>query len=520
MMEARSVETVTINGVTVDFGNETLRTTSQESVPLRPQAFAVLRYLVTHAGRLITKDELMRVVWPGVAVTDDSLVQCVHEIRRVLQDNEHKLLKTAPRRGYRLMPIGSPIGEHQAVEHPTLGLPDRPSIAVLPFQNMSGEAEQDYFADGMVEEIITALSRMRWLFVIARNSSFAYKGRSLSVKRVGRELGVRYVLEGSVRKARSKVRITGQLIDTSTGAHLWADRFDGLLDDVFDLQDRVAERVIGAIAPKLEQVEIERARRKPTERLDAYDYFLRGMAAFHQWTREANREALELFSKAVQIDSGFAAAYALAARCYAQRKSSGWVTDRHTEIEEAGRLARRGAGLGRDDAVALTSAGIALAFVVGDLESGSAYIDRALGLNPNLAWAWLANASVKVWAGDSDAAIESALHAMRLSPNDPQIFVMHSAMAAAHFIAGRYSQALQLAGMSARERPDYVPSAAWASASAALIGDVPAAERAIVRLRRLVPELRVSNLAELFPIRRVKDFRNLAKGLRMAGLPK
>ena len=175
-----------------------------------------------------------------------------------------------------------------------LGLPDKPSIAVLPFQNMSGDAEQDYFADGMVEEIITALSRMRWLFVIARNSSFTYKGRAVDVKQVGRELGVRYVLEGSVRKAGGQVRITGQLIDAATGAHLWAERFDGGLEDIFDLQDQVTASVVGAIAPKLEQAEIERAQRKPTESLDAYDYFLRGMAAFHQWTREGNNEALRL----------------------------------------------------------------------------------------------------------------------------------------------------------------------------------------------------------------------------------
>ena len=208
-----------------------------------------------------------------------------------------------------------------------LTLPDKPSIAVLPFQNMSGDAEQDYFADGMVEEIITALSRMRWLFVIARNSSFTYKGRAVDVKQVGRELGVRYVLEGSVRKAGNRVRITGQLIDTSTGAHLWAERFDGGLEDIFDLQDQVTASVVGAIAPKLEQAEIERAKRKPTESLDAYDYFLRGMAAFHQWTREGNNEALPLFYKAIELDPNFASAYGMAARCYGQRKSS-WLGDR------------------------------------------------------------------------------------------------------------------------------------------------------------------------------------------------
>ena len=212
---------------------------------------------------------------------------------------------------------------------------------------MSGDPEQEYFADGMVEEIITALSRMRWLFVIARNSSFTYKGRAVDVKQVGRELGVRYVLEGSVRKAGNRVRITGQLIDAATGAHLWADRFDGALEDIFDLQDQVTASVVGAIAPKLEQAEIERAKRKPTESLDAYDYYLRGMAAFHQWTREANNEALPLFYRAIELDPNFASAYGMAARCYVQRKANGWVTDRAQEIAETATAGAAGGGVGQ-----------------------------------------------------------------------------------------------------------------------------------------------------------------------------
>jgi TolB-like protein len=300
-----------------------------------------------------------------------------------------------PVRIYRLRPESE-----AAIARPVMPLPDKPPIAVLPFQNMSADPDQEYFADGMVEEIITALSRMRWLFVIARNSSFAYKGRSVDAKQVGRELGVRYLLEGSVRKAGNRVRITGQLIDAGTGAHLWAERFDGGLEDIFDLQDQVTASVVGAIEPKLEQAEIERARRKPTESLDAYDFFLRGMAAFHQWTSGANNEALAWFSKAIELDANFAAAYAMAARCYAQRKSSGWVTDRAHEIAETAKLARRAGELGRDDAGVLCSAGIALAFVVGDLDGGAAYIDRALVLNPNLAWAWLFSGLMKVWLGE------------------------------------------------------------------------------------------------------------------------
>jgi TolB-like protein len=209
-----------------------------------------------------------------------------------------------------------------------LALPDKPSIAVLPFQNMSGDPEQDYFADGIVEEIITALSRIRWLFVIARNSSFTYKGRAVDVKQVGRELGVRYVLEGSVRNAANRVRVTGQLIDSATGAHLWADRFDGALDDVFDLQDKVTASVVGAIAPKLQQAEIERAKRKPTDSLDAYDHFLRGMASIHLGTRQDIDEALRLFYRAIELDRDFASAYGMAAWCFVWRKVNGWIGNR------------------------------------------------------------------------------------------------------------------------------------------------------------------------------------------------
>ena len=406
-----------------------------------------------------------------------------------------------------------------ATARPVLALPDKPSIAVMPFQNMSGDAEQEYFADGMVEEIITVLSRFHGLFVIARNSSFAYKGRAVGVKQVGRELGVRYVLEGSVRKAGNRVRITGQLIDTSTGAHLWADRFDGGLEDVFDLQDQVTASVVSAITPKLERAEIERSKRKPTESLDAYDYFLRGMAAFHQWTRGANNEALPLFYRAIELDPNFASAYGMATRCYSQRRVSGWVTDRAQEIAETARLARRAAELGRDDAVALCTAGMALAYIVGDLDYGAALIDRALLLNPNLAWAWHFSGWVKVWLGEPEVAIEHLARAMRLSPHDPQIFSMQAATASAHFFAGRYAEALSWAEMAIRELPDYIPSTSVAAASGALAGNHAAAGNAMARLRQLMPELRIANLKDQFPIRRSDHFDRWAEAMRKAGLP-
>src|SRR5499426_2809344 len=231
-----------------------------------------------------------------------------------------------PVRVYRIS--GEQLAVVRATAKPALALPDKPSIAVLPFTNLSGDPEQEYFADGMVEDIITGLSRFRWLFVIARNSSFTYKGKVVDVKQVGRELGVRYLLEGSVRKSAIRVRIAAQLIDAASGAHLWADRFEGAFDDIFELQDQVTASVVGAIAPKLQQAEIERARRKPTEILDAYDLLLRGVANFYKRTREGNEEALRLYYKAIELDPDFAAAYAAVASCIAERKASGWVIDR------------------------------------------------------------------------------------------------------------------------------------------------------------------------------------------------
>jgi TolB-like protein len=287
---------------------------------------------------------------------------------------------------------------------------------VLPFTNLSGDPEQEYFADGMVEDIITGLSRFRWLFVIARNSSFTYKGRAVDVRRVGRELGVRYLLEGSVRKSANRVRIAGQLIDASSGTHLWADRFEGAIEDVFELQDQVAASVVGAIVPRLEQAEIERARRKPTESLDAYDLFLRGLENVYKWTSEGNEEALRCCYKAIELDPDFSTPYATAAMCFTRRKAFGWVIDREKEIAEARRLARRAVQLGKDDATVLCQAGYVLAHVANELDDGAAILDRALLINPNSAWGWFLGGWVKVWLGEPDRAIESFAQAIRLSP--------------------------------------------------------------------------------------------------------
>ncbi len=433
------------------------------------------------------------------------------------QDAGEQQLKNIERpvRVYRVRPSGVP-----ASLHPPLPLPDKPSIAVLPFQNMSGDPEQEYFADGIVEEITTALSRFRNLFVIARNSSFTYKGRAVDVKQVGRELGVRYVLEGSVRKAVNHVRITGQLVDALTGAHLWADRFDGSLENIFDLQDTITASVVGAIAPKLEQAEIERAKRKPTERLDAYDYYLRGVSVLYGMTRETNEEALRLFNKALEFDPDFALAYARAAQCYSFRKVNGWMVDREQEVAEAARLARRAVDLGRDEALALSLGGLVLAYVVGDLDDGAAFVDRALSLNPNLATAWGFSGWMKICFGQQNTAIEHEARAMRLSPLDPFLWRWQYFTALAHFFEGRYDDAASWAEATLRALPNHLGALRTAAASNARAGRLEKAQKLMARLRQLDPALRISDLVDvMMPLCRPEDIAKYEEGLRKAGLP-
>jgi TolB-like protein len=480
--------------------------------PLREMAYRGLMEI--HAERSETSQALK--LFEGLRDRLQSELGVKPEPRTVQLYESIRQRRAAPPSSRPSPPQSDGRPESTSVELP---VPSRPSIAVLPFQNMSGDPEQEYFADGIAEEIITALSRMRWLFVIARNSSFTYKGRAVDVKQVGRELGVRYVLEGSVRKASNRIRITGQLIDASTGASLWADRFESGLEDIFDLQDRVTSSVVGAIAPKLEQAEIERAKGKLTESLDAYDYYLRGLAGVHRWTREANAEALKMFHRATQLDPDFASAYGMAARCYSQRKTAGWTTDRRKEVAEAERLARQAVELGRDDAVALWTAGLALAFVVGDLEDGANYTDRAMALNPNLVWAWLFSGWVKVWIGEPDVAIERFRQAMRLNPQDPLFFQMQAGTALAHFFAGRYDEASTLAETAMRDQPNFILGWCTMAASAALAGRTEEACKGMARLRQLEPELRLSNLRDFLTLRRSADFTKWEEGLRLAGLP-
>jgi TolB-like protein len=503
-----------------------------EAIAITPQVFDLLLHLVRNREHVVDKDGLLDAVWGGRIVSESTLTSHINAVRKAIDDSgkEQRLIRTIARKGFRFVgevreapsvdgPGASMTTAEPSGETPALALPEKPSIAVLPFLNLSGDPGQEYFTDGMVEDIILAMSRLRWLFVVARNSSFTYKGRAVDVKQVSRELGVRYVLEGSVRKAANRVRITGQLIDATTGAHLWAERFESTLDDIFELQDEIATSVVGAIAPQLERAEIERALRKPTENLDAYDYYLRGMVHLHHGDREAIGEALVHFGKATGLDPNFASAYAMAAWCHVWRRVNGWAVDRPREAAEGERLARRAVELGRDDAVALTRSGHALAHFVGDLDGGIALLDRALLLNPNLASAWFLGGYLRVWHGETDGAIEHFARAMRLSPLDPELYRMQAGTAMAHLFAGRFDTASSWAAKAFRDLPSFLMVVSVIAASHALAGRADEARRAMQQLRELDPALRISNLTDWLPIHRAEDLAIFAQGLRKAGLP-
>jgi adenylate cyclase len=406
------------------------------------------------------------------------------------------------------LPVGAP-----------LPLPDKPSLAVLPFQNMSGDAEQEYFADGMVEEITTALARLPWLFVIARNSAFTYKGKPVDVKQVAQELGVRYVLEGSVRKAANRVRITGQLIDSATGAHIWADRFDGALDDIFELQDQVASKVAGAIEPKLRQSEIERAIRKPTANLTAYDLYLRALAQSYRYTEEGFAEAVVLAGRALAIDPSYAPAAALVGFCRGQQRLQGWGALSAADVAEACRLARQALEAERDDAEAIRQAAWALFLLAGEAAMAAAALDRALALNPNAAHAWSARGIIYVARNQPDAAIEAIERARRLSPFDPYTFFYAANIALAHLAARRFEQAIEWADHALHGQPRMVAAMRVKVAANAHLGRLDEARAELSRVLAIDPKLTIADFREFAHFMAPELLEFWVTGMRLAGLP-
>jgi adenylate cyclase len=421
---------------------------------------------------------------------------------------------TRPVRVYRVRDVGAAAKSPSA---PALPLPDKPSIAVLPFANLSGDPEQEYFADGMVEEIITALSRIRWLFVIARNSSFTYKGQAVDVKQVGRELGVRYVLKGSVRKAGGRVRITAQLIDALSGAHLWADRFDGELKDVFELQDQVAIRVAGVIEPTLRQAEIERARRKRPDSLDAYDFYLRALPyAFTPMPEDADK-ALPLLGRAIELEPDYAAAHAIIAWCHEARYLRGGMQE-ETRLA-ALRHARQAIASGSDDAAALATGGFVIAVCGHDYETALSAFDRALALSNSCAFALGFSSIVHAWKGDSATAVEQANHALRVSPFDALIYLPYVGLAYAHFAAGRFEDTIAATSLANQSNPRFSVPLILQGAALGCLGRGEDAKTVVQQLLELHPGITIASAILSARYVNPEDIAALAAGLQRAGLP-
>jgi TolB-like protein len=460
-----------------------------ELVRLEPQVFDLLVYLVRHRGRVVGKDDLIDGVWGGRIVSDSALTTRLNAARNAVNDSgaAQRVIRTLARKGVRFVAEVTEDGAREAAAAapgPSLALPDKPSIAVLPFSNLSGDPEQEYFADGMVEEIITALSRIRWLFVIARNSSFTYKGQAFDVRQIGRELGVRYVLEGSVRKAGGHVRVTAQLIDATNGAHLWADRFDGSLENVFELQDSVAESVAGVIEPALQAAEAARSAARPTTDLGAYDCYLRALVVFHPMTKEAVREALGLLDQAIAIDRNYGPALALAAACHMQFVNYSWAEDPETACGKAVDLARRALQALGDDAGGIASAAMVLAVFGEDIGTMMALTDHALALNPSSARGWYHSGFLRLMAGEPDCAIELAEVSLRLSPR-ARIGAVHTLIGAAHFLIRRFDEAVANLLLALEETPNFPVAYRYLAACYAHMERLDEARDVVTRLRAI-----------------------------------
>ncbi len=493
---------------------------------VEPQVFELLAYLVRNAGRLVTKDELITQVWGGRIVSDSALSGQIKSARQAIGDDgeQQRLIRTVHGRGFRF--VGElthgeqPQGEEpRSVEQRMLALPDKPSIAVLPFANLSGDPEQDYFADGIVEDITTALSRIHAFFVIARNSAFAYKGKAIDVKQVGRELGVRYLLEGSVRRADGRVRITGQLIDAETGVHVWADKYDSVLEDVFDLQDRVTASVAGAIEPSITRAEIERTRRKPPESLQAYDFLLQAIEASQVVTQERFDLALQLARRAVALDPRYALACSTVAMIQCVRWTNDWTTDPQDMRAEGERNSHLSVQLAPDDPTVLTNAGLALTVLNSDPESAIVWLDRAIALNPSSAYALGVGAQARNLVGDYATAADHAARAMRLSPFDPMSYRFGLALGVSRLFRRALPEAVTWLRRATQQNPGHPTAFMYLASAHAHLGRLDEARAAMARLLEIRP---TSGLARAQRMRMHKipaDLAYLNEGARMAGLP-
>jgi TolB-like protein len=512
----------------IDTGRRELRA-GTNVVHVEPQVFDLLLHFVRNPDRVISKDELIEHVWNRRAVSDAALNSRINSARRAIGDSGERqaLIRTVQRRGFLFAaPVKAETPEptpsftepdRTLAQGPTrLVLPDKPSIAVLAFQNLSGDPEQEYFADGVVEEIITGLSRIKWLFVIARNSSFTYKGQAVDVKRVGRELGVRYILEGSVRRAGARVRITAQLVEAAAGIHIWADRYDRSLEDIFALQDEITLSVIGAIEPSLRDAEIARVKRKRPDSLDAYDLVLRAIPHVYNVMPEEAAKAVPLLEQALALQSDYADAHGWLA--WSNQTLFTRAGYRKEDRNAAIRHARAAITLGRDDATTLALGAFALGMVAHDRVTATDAFERALALSPCSAFALFLGCIVVAWGGDAERAIDWAERALRVSPIDRLAFMPHHAAAIAHFLCGRYEAAASAARHAVQANPGFSVPRCMLAAALVKLGRVEEAKSAATEALLLQPSFTASGFRDAVGM--VPTIANsLMESWRQAGLP-
>jgi TolB-like protein len=490
-------------------------TRSGEPIALEPQVFDLLVFLIRNRDRIVTKDDMFDSVWRGRIVSESTLTSRINAARKAIGDTgeARRLIRTFHRKGIRF--IGDVTEEHGAAPLPHLPR-DRASIAVLPFVNLSNDREQEYFADGMVAEIITGLSRIKWLFVITRNSAFRYKGKPTDVTTIGRELGVRYVLEGSVRRSGDRVRVTGQLIETETAAHVWAARYDGTLGDIFSLQDEMTMSVIGAVEPTLRKAEVERARRKRPDSLDAYDLFLRALPLAATAMPENADTALSFLKKAIRLEPDYAAAHEFIAWCHGQRYLRGGLD------AETRRAALQHAHLaietGSDDAMALAMGGFVLGVLERTYEIALEALDRSLALSPSSALAFGFSSIIRAWMGDYSTAIEHAKTGIRLSPYDPLIYLPYVGLAYAHFFSGNFVEAANAASRASIANPRFSVPCYLNTAALFCLGRTNEAKALAKILLELQPNFTVGGLVS-GNITTPERMNLLADALRGVGLP-
>ena len=501
----------------------------RRGVPVEPQVFDLLVYLLENRDRVVSKDDLLDKIWRGRNVSESTLTSRINAARKAIGDSGsgQKLIRTVPRKGFRFVgsvdtqlisagDAAAGTSDHIGSSQPALPQSDRPAIAVLPFTNMSGDREQEYFSDGISEDIITALSKLRWFFVIARNSSFTYKGRAVHIKQIAEELGVDYVLEGSVRKSGERVRITAQLNDVSTGSHIWAERYDRDLADVFVVQDEITESIVAAIEPQLYAAESFRAQRKPPGSLDAWDLVMRALSHYWRLTQQDNTVAQALLEKAIAIDPNYCQALSLLADSNTFGAHMGW-TDLTTAVQIAERAALAAVAADGEDPWAHHALG-GVYLITRRFESALAEFKLALRLNPNFLQAQNYYATALTFCGRWQEGYEAAHRALRLSPRDPFSALFYGSASLAQFVGHNYDEAIRLARIAIRLRDDYAGAHRVLTAAAGMDGQIEVAKAALQELRRAQPNISLAWIANQVPIKQDADRERYLEGFRRAGL--